>query len=295
MSTVLIASESDSVRAAYPFTVDKFPLSGPDGMRTPHYGLFRSDNSECVGSACRQSYEPHTVDDVCALVEAASSAFTGECKARCTFRNGHFVTVQPSTEYRRSVFGTSDNIWPRLVIRASYDGRAFWSNLGYYRDACRNMAIIRTAGQAVSGNIRHTAQLREKIEELRLHFIRLASGWDGVVAMAQRMDATQVNLADFLRQVYPLSESATQRTQQNSERRIEKIIRRILRERYATGRRVANVGRDFMASAWEAFNGVQGYVQHDQSRRGRPDDYTRAIMALDEAAVARSLDLALAA
>ena len=57
---------SDAVRAAFPFTVDKLPLGGPDGLRTPHYGLFRSDNAACVGVAVRKGYEPHTTDDVCA-------------------------------------------------------------------------------------------------------------------------------------------------------------------------------------------------------------------------------------
>ena len=38
-------SVSDQVRSTFNFTVDKFPLSGPDGMSTPLYGLFRSDTS----------------------------------------------------------------------------------------------------------------------------------------------------------------------------------------------------------------------------------------------------------
>ena len=44
-------------------------------------------------------------------------------------------------------------------------------------------------------------------------------------------------------------------------------------------------------SAWEAFNGVQGYVQHDMSRHGRPDTFTRAIVALDDQAVSRALGI----
>ena len=48
MSTVS-TSAADQVRAAFDFTVDKFPLSGPDGMRTPWYAMFRSDNNEVVG------------------------------------------------------------------------------------------------------------------------------------------------------------------------------------------------------------------------------------------------------
>ena len=287
-------SVSDVVRAAFPFSVDKLPLFGPEGLRTPHYGLFRSDNGSSVGVACRKGYEPHTVDDVCALVEAASSAFDGDAKARCLFRDGHYVTVSPSDDYRRTIFGT-DTIWPRLIIRAGYDGRCFSANLGFYRDACRNLAMIRPEGNAVKANIRHTYQLRGKLDDLRRTFARLASGWNGVVETAQAMDARQVNLADFLRQVYPLVDDATVRTRRSAERRVEAIVARIVRERQATGRpRLVGTDGAYLVSAWEAFNGVQGYVQHDHSRHGRPDDYTRAVIALDDPAVSRALELALA-
>ena len=49
MSTVSPVSAADQVRSAFDFTVDKFPLSGPDGMRTPWYAMFRSDSNEVVG------------------------------------------------------------------------------------------------------------------------------------------------------------------------------------------------------------------------------------------------------
>jgi len=288
-------SVSDAVRAAFPFSVDKLPLFGPEGLRTPHYGLFRSDSGASVGIACRKAYEPHTVDDVCALVEAAADAFGGNAKARCLFHNGHYVTVEPSAEYRRSIFGTADNIWPRLIIRAGYDGRCFSANLGFYRDACRNLAMIRAEGNAVTANIRHTFQLRSKLDDLRGTFARLASGWNGVVETAASMEARQVNLADFLRQVYPLSSDATERTRRSAERRVGAIVARVVRERQQTGRpRLVGSDGAYLVSAWEAFNGVQGYVQHDQSRHGRPDAYTRAVIALDDPAVSRALELALA-
>ena len=47
--TTVSTSAADQVRSAFDFTVDKFPLSAPDGMSTPWYGLFRSDSSEVVG------------------------------------------------------------------------------------------------------------------------------------------------------------------------------------------------------------------------------------------------------
>ena len=110
------------------------------------------------------------------------------------------------------------------------------------------------------------------------------------------MDSRQLNLADFLRQVYPLANDATERTRRAAERRIESIVNRVVRERQATGRPALRIGTDGAAlvSAWEAFNGVQGYIQHDMSRHGRPDAFTRAVVALDDPAVSRALELALA-
>lgn len=293
MTTLLDSKISDKVRSAYPFSVEKFPLFGPDGMRTPHYGLFRSDSSASVGVACSKAYVPHTVDDICALVDAASGAFDGDIDVRCGWGDGHFVTVEPTRSHRVSIFGTSDNIWPRLIINAGYDGRAFRSSLGYYRDACRNMAEIRSAGQSVRSCIRHTHCLTDKLGELRVHFQTLAAKWDGVVETARTMQSTEVQFADFLRHVYPLREDASDRSRASFERRIEKIILRVSRERQATGR--PNIHALDVVTGWEAFNAVQGYVQHDMTRRNQTDDMARALKALDDASVARALDYVLAA
>ena len=65
-----IVKASDSVKAAFDFSVDKFPLAGPDGMTTPWYGLFRSDNGRVVGNgSVTDRYVPHSSDDVMALTE----------------------------------------------------------------------------------------------------------------------------------------------------------------------------------------------------------------------------------
>lgn len=293
------ATIADKIAAAFPFDVDKFPLSGPEGLSTPHYGLFRGDNGQCIGIACKRGYVPHTTDDVAALAEAASAAFSGgggDCQVRCTFREGHYVTVIPSDDHRRAIFGTRDNIFPRLIIRAGYDGRAFRGELGFYRDACRNLSMLRAAGQTASSVIRHTHHLRERLEDLKHVFRRLASQWDGIAATAERMEATPVNLADFLRTVYPLPEDATRRTRGTHDRRIERIMRRVIRERQITGRPdLSRFDRAVEVSVWEAYNAVQGYVQHDMPRHGRPSEMDRAIMALEDAAVGRALEVALAA
>ena len=80
----------DSVRSAFDFEVNKYPLSGPDNMKTPWFGLFRDDTAEPVGnSSVTSRYCPHTTDDVIALVEASADVFDGEIAATCHFKHGH--------------------------------------------------------------------------------------------------------------------------------------------------------------------------------------------------------------
>ena len=98
-------SAADQVAAAFDFTVDKFPLSGPDGMRTPWYAMFRSDSSEVVGEgSVTDRYTPHQTEDVVALVDACESVFDEASQVKTHFRNGHYVSIAPSDDYRRRVF-----------------------------------------------------------------------------------------------------------------------------------------------------------------------------------------------
>lgn len=294
MSATANLSLCDSVRQSFNFGVVKLPLYGPDNARTPHYGLFRDDSGESVGFACKRNYNPHTVDDICTLVEAASVAFpenSSETHVSCYWSGeSHIVSLAPSKEYRKAVFG-NDTIWPRLLINAGYDGSSFKASLGFYRDACKNMAMIRSAGRGCSAAIRHSSHLRDKIDDLRTTFQRLASGWEDMVATTQAMESRQVDLASFLAKVYPMPEDATRRVRETNEQRIAKIIRRIQSERVSLRGAMGSLEN---ATAWEAWNGVQGYVQHDQRRHGRPSSFARAIMAIDDAAVARAMELALA-
>ena len=191
MTTTTPTTAVDQVKSAFDFSVDKFPLRGPDSMSTPWYGLFDS-NGEPVGPrSVSQVYVPHTTDDVVALVEASADAFGSELTARCHFNYGHFVELAPSKDFRRSVFGTADNIFPRVVIRAGYDGRAFSATVGYWRDACNNMAMLRQVdGATVS--IRHTSGLRDEMDDLIQTFQRLRGSWDNVADVVANLENRRV-------------------------------------------------------------------------------------------------------
>jgi len=292
MNATIENNVADRVRNDFRFSVDKFPLTGPEGLRTPHYGLFRSDNGECVGrSSVSGRYVPHTTDDVLALVEAAGATFGGVADVRCFFRDGHYVAVQPSREYREAIFGTRDNVFPRLMIDAPYGGLgAFTATLGFYRDACRNMSILReVTGSQVA--IRHTSGLRLQMDELLVAFGSLERGWANLTNVMRGMEARRVRMTDFLTAIYGEPNDREGRSLTIHRNRTEAIFRRLQKERMTTGR--GDIGSDFIVSGWEAYNAVQGYVQHDATRRGNPSEMARVVRAMHDSHVARAERLVL--
>lgn len=281
---------TNTVRNAFNFTVDKAPLTGPAGVATPFYGLFRSDTGEAVGKAVTARYVPHTTDDVLALAESASAAFGEGSEAKCSFVNRHYVAIQPTKEHRVSVFGTADNIFPRVIVSAGFDGTSFRASVGYYRDLCKNMHIMRSV-KATTVAIRHTGNLRLEMDDLLQTFSVLQESWGTLAAVVHRMQNARVDLAAFLVQVYgEPGESAAAVTRH--KRRTEAVVSRLLSEVHRTNRTMVGDGT---FSAWEAFNAVQGYAQHSSTRRGNPDELTRVILAGRDGAVQRAEQAAMLA
>jgi hypothetical protein len=275
---------ADRLRASFP-TVNKFPLSGPDGMRTPWYGLFRTDTGDVVGpGSVSSAYEPHTTDDVVALVEAAESTFGDVSDFQSGFRGGHFVSVQPSNDRDlRLKLYENDIVFPRLNISGRY-GEGFRASIGLFRLICSNLSTMsQVAGVSVS--FRHTSGLRPKMDELIQTFGTLQHGWSALSARIVEMDQQRVNVAQFLDAMYGQPEEGSQRSITIHRTRTEDIITRLARERTAAGRPMGSLHE---ASAWEAFNMVQGYTQHDKSRKGRVTAFDRAIMAGLDPAVTRA-------
>jgi hypothetical protein len=289
--TTIASNVADRVRSAFNFTVDKFPLTGPDAMRTPFYGLFRSDTGTAVGyGSVSNRYQPHTTDDVLALVEAAGTAFDGVAEVKTHFDHGHYVTVQPNKEQRVAIFGTADIIFPRIVIDAGYGGQAFKASLGLYRDVCRNMMIMRQA-EGTNVAIRHTSGLRLQMDELIETFASLEAGWGNLALVAQRMQNRQVRMTEFLNAIYGEPANDEGRSVTIHRHRTEAIFRRLVSERVRTGR--GEIGPDFVVSGWEAFNAVQGYTQWDATRRGRPTEMERIVRAMHDNRAANAERLAL--
>ena len=289
--SVVSDSVVDTVKSKFDFTVDKFPLSGPDGLKTPLYGLFRSDTMDYVGKPCSTHYGAHQSDDVLALVESAGEAFEGVGDVQCHFRDGHYVSIAPSRDQRRAIYGTSDNIFPRFIVNAGYDGRAFSAIMGFYRDACSNLAMMRQI-EGTSVSIRHGSGLREKMDDLIQTFSVLRESWATLGDVIAELQTREVRMADFLDQIYEQPAEDSKRGKTVHKNRTEAIFRRLSRERFTTGR--GTMDAQFNVSAWEAYNAVQGYVQYDATRKGSPSDFARIIQASNDSAVKKAESLALA-
>jgi len=286
---------AEKIREAFDFTVDKFPLSGPDGLRTPWYAMFRSDTEQVVGKGSVTSrYVPHQTDDVLALCDAAAEAFDDDIDVKTHFRDGHYVSIQPTQHERLAVYGQRDNVWPRVIINAGYDGRAFAATMGYYRDTCQNLAMMRqVSGTTVS--IRHTSGLRGHMDSLISTFNTLKDSWQGLSDVILHLQDTSVQMVDFLNEIYPQPNvDASKRGVTVHRDRTESIFRRLQNERFRTGRGRLQSTDGFTVSAWEAFNAVQGYVQHDaQSKKGFKSDFDRILRASRDANVRKAESMVL--
>lgn len=289
-----VATESivDSVRSAFAFEVEKFPLAGPDGLHTPWYGLFRSDNGGVVGNGSVTSkYVPHTTEDIIALVDAASVVFGGVASVDCYFRDGHYVVIQPTKEQRLELC-KADSVFPRLMIRAGYDGKAAKISIGSWRDLCANLHIMRSVHSSTV-SIRHSSNLRTHMDALIADFQRLEKGWDSVTNAIQRMEANRVSMVNFLDAIYGKPDPDSKRSVTEHQNRTEAIFKRLQREAAARGE---TIGADFTVSGWLAFNAVQGFIQHDTTRKGRNKgtDGAGLLLSLNDANVHKAEQLALA-
>ena len=267
---------SSTVRTAFPFGVQCHALTGPDNTPTPHHGLFRDDTFECVGSAVSRHYTPHTTDDVVALTECCQTVFEGgEARIDCRFHGGHYVQIVPTDSHRRAIYG-SDTIWPRLLIRAGYDGRAFSCSVGCYRDACRNLLMLRQV-HGTHARITHNSQLRTKMDDLISQLSVLRRGWDAFHAAALQMEQAELDIRDYMHAVYgSIDECRSARAATHHRARTEAIFRQVMRERLQLDK--PQISTDWRVSAWEAYNAVQHHAQHT-TRRNDSAPFARALSA----------------
>ena len=306
-----------TVKEKFNFSVDKRPLVGLiDGqlVETDQYGLFHSKDGYLNGvKSVSPRYVPHTTDDVVAITEAAAEVFDGQISVECHFNNGHFVHMKPTNSDRKNMFNVTqgDNIFPRFMVRGGFDGSGFKASVGYYRDMCSNMAMMRTVktedgkNQKFARSIRHTSGLRPAMDELIETFAQLKEEWFNLTDLIADMHQRSVSLQGFLGGIYgTLDDTASGREITIHKNRTTKIHDRLwteLRKSRQLDYIQANQPEDsddLTVSAWYAYNAVQGYEQWDSTRRliGSSDDAKfERILRAENKAVMSAEKLALAA
>ena len=252
------------VRESFPFEVLKLPCNGVlqgEAYKTRFCSLHRDDTGEPVGeSSVSPKYVPHTLEDVCTLLEAARQAFDGELSVDCFWQDAHILVVKPTQEAFFELY-SQERIIPKLAIDAGFAGKAFKASLGFYNSICSNLAILSSVYN-VSRSIRHTLSMRDRLDALVTDFQTVRGSWQETQATIARMNAKRVIVADVIRDVFgDIPDKGKGRTQ--AENRIEKIISRVYRECQENGLQFDGK----TTSGWRLWNALQGALQHDFTRK----------------------------
>lgn len=255
-----------------------------DGATVPHFGFFREDNGDCLSFTSQSGYSLTTHDDYIALASAAIDSFDtdGNVKAIWTqskSRAQATIIVEPTRESRLAGYdiGNGDYIWPRLIIEAPF-GSTFNVQGGFYRDACRNLSIPKIAGASFNQSIRHTSSLRSRMDEL-VELCRRANSFSDMIASMQKLNEIEIGVVDFLKELYPVPELASENTVTRAKNRATAIYSRLHKEALKLG---TNNGDNGKASLWAMVQAVTGFIQWDKTRKNSASDTDRAVMSLHD-------------
>jgi len=160
---------------------------------------------------------------------------------------------------------------------------------GFYRDACRNLSIPRIAGASFSRTIRHTSSLRAHMDQL-IQLCREANNFEAMISAMQRLNQIECNVVDFLAELYPMPENASNNQQTRAKDRAAKIYSRLHRESLALGNPIPDGAKS--ATLWQMVGAVTGYIQHDKSRKNGIETFDLAVMCLADAETAACWKLA---
>jgi hypothetical protein len=190
------------------------------------------------------------------------------------------------------------------MLRGGFDGKGFKATVAFQRDLCDNMSMLERV-EATSTSIRHSSNLRLKMDELIQTFEGLKAGWENLAEVAANMQSRTVNQYEFIREVFAdrmpsqdqlallaLNPNAKIRAIKVWDNMIKAMVTRVNSEAVKSGRAT---GREEI-SAWEAYNMVQGYVQHDaQAKTGFKDQFSRILRASNDRHVKIAAQLAMSA
>lgn len=296
-ATLTVSPEVQAVLDAdFGFEILKYELAAPlirdaevVNLATTCFGLFRSDNDDFVGgSSVSARYEPHTIEDVKALILACGELCPNGFHIQTVWNDGHVILVHPH-EAQIANIGKFGSLRPLIVIKALYNKRAFQVIMGMYNFVCSNLMMLNGSSPQTHVSIRHTSGLPGKMNELIKNISRLDGAFDVIVENAFKMMSHEFSIESFVTAINgPKPETeGSKLTRWNAY--LDEIKKIVWSERSALGIE-ADASR---ANGWELYNAVQGFAQHKQTRRNDPTDSQRVLLAADDPRVKKAEAIAL--
>ncbi len=295
-NSIMDMSEVDAyLEDAFDFDVIKRRMYDPDMKTTPHYGLekFHSvSKREWLPHTFKEGYIPHTLDHVKNLVRAYEYAVGSIGDVQCAWDNAHVVVLRSLPGHSVDINGHV--VEPTMMIRAGYDSTAVVSRLGLFNHVCANGLFNLDRDRSMSTRITHNAMMEGRIETLARSIEGLSDRVEEAVGAVRTASTVNVSLSEFVREVYPLSTDASSRTRYNYESRVESIMMRVIRERAIRGFSLLECSGNPKVSAFDAYNAIQGYEQHQARRKNVKNTTERMVRAVDNKFVRKAASLAFA-
>ena len=304
----------DEIQQAFPFDVVKKqfltlddPQLGLSFSPSDRYGLYRSDTgSHIAGTAVSKSYTCHQTADIIRPAVAIAEMFEDDgLEVRCHWRAGHVVSLAPTKESWKVSITEKDVIQPRAFLSAGYNGLPFSLQVGLYRPMCTNLAVFQSI-ESSSYKFKHTLKMHERLDDFNEELEQLREGWRATIVRCQQYENTRVWLRPILEETIGRKYDPVGMSDQEKDRYVKTwdgIVKRIRQEAEISQREFREVvcphrelvtETDTQVSAWQAYQGIQGYYQHVASRQNRDDlkgndwMFRRALQNLSDKRVARA-------
>ena len=252
------------------------------------YRLYRSDTGQAVGNPVSESYQVHTRDDIIALTTTAIESLGTDAQLKMHWNDGHFIAVAPNKDAQIKC-AVDNTLFKRIIVNGRYGGLSTLTGVaGLYRHRCTNLMMIQSV-QSARMSIRHTANLPNRVNDLLMQFNTLNQSWELSSHKIEKMHRNEVNLGSYIDQVWEIDRDED-KPSTRADNRARAIATRWNNEQ--ENPRPTNHAPHITTNAWEAFNAVQGHIQHNGSQTTH--NLARAFKTLDAPRVKRAEVLALA-
>ena len=304
----------DEIQSAFDFKVVKKrfltmddPQLGLSFSESDRYGLYRSDtNAHIPGTAVSNSYSCHQTADIVRPAVAIAELFEDDgLEVRCHWRAGHVGALAPTKEAWKVSITEKDVIQPRAILSAGYNGLPYTLQVGLLRPLCTNLAVFQSIDTACF-KFKHTLKLHERLDGFNQELEQLREGWRATILRCQQYENTRVWLRPVLEETIGRKFDIDAMSNQEIDRYMKTwngIVNRIRREAEISQRDQQEVicphrelvtKRDTQVTAWQAYQGIQGWYQHDAGRQNRENlkgnewRFRRALQNLSDKRVSRA-------